>query len=98
MNSELSFELGMPHLGRHNLNENALFKTIGHHRWRMIERAGRVKTADIRDEELNRLYATFYFVELALSPERPLSFYCENQQLHFRSDLTHYAHFYLEDR
>src|ERR1700758_4014011 len=96
MNSDLSLELGMPHLGRNNLNENALFKTIGHDRWRMIEKAGRVKTADIRDQESNRLYATFYFVELALTPERPLSFYGENQALHFRSNLSHYEHVYLD--
>ncbi len=98
MESALSLELGMPHLGRNNLSEDALFKVIGHDRWRMIEEAGRVKSADIRDEEFNRLYATFYFVELALSPERPLSFYGENHQLHFRSDLTHYERVYLDGR
>lgn len=96
MNSVLSFELGMPHLGRHNLNENSLLKLIGHDRWRMIEEAGQIKSAAIHDEEFNRLYATFYFVELELSPDRPLSFYGENQQLHFRSDLSHFGRVYLD--
>lgn len=98
MNSELSLELGMPHLGRRNLNEHALFKVIGHDRWQMLEQAGKVKTADIRDQESNRLYATFYFLELALSPEHPLSCYGESQQLHFRSDLSHYQRVYLDGR
>jgi len=98
MQSELSLELGMPHLGRHNLNESALFKIIGHDRWNMIERAGNVRSADIRDEEGNRLYATFFFVELALAPDRPLSFYGENQRLDFRSDLRHYERVYLDGR
>lgn len=98
MNSLLSFELGMPHLGRHNLNENSLLKVIGHDRWRIIEEAGKIKSSNIRDEEHNRLYATFYFVELELSPERPLSFYGENQQLSFRADLSHYERVYIDGR
>lgn len=98
MTSELLLELGMPHLGRHNLNESALFKVIGHDRWRMIEQAGKVRSADIRDEEGNRLYATFFFVELALHPEFPLSFYGENQRLHFTSDLSHHERVYLDGR
>lgn len=98
MNSELSFELGMPHLGRHNLNESSLLKVIGHNRWQVIEKAGKTKSADIRDEESNRLYATFYFIELELSPSQPLSFYGENQRLHFRSDLSHYERVYLDGR
>ncbi len=98
MNSELSVELGMPHLGRHNLNESSLFKIIGHDRWLAIERAGDRKSAEIRDEEQNRLYATFYFVELELSPERPLSFYTENETLNFHSDLTHYGRVYIDGR
>jgi probable biosynthetic protein (TIGR04098 family) len=94
--STLSIELGMPHLGRHNLSETALLKEIGHHRWQTIEQAGKVHSAEIRDQECNRLYATFYFIELALSEKRPLSFYGENRQLHFRSDLSHYDRVYLD--
>lgn len=96
MKSELSLELGMPHLGRNNLNESALFKVIGHDRWRVIEQGGNIRSADIRDEEGNRLYATFFFVELSLSPERPLSFYGENQELKFCSDVSHYERVYLD--
>src|ERR1700680_2695194 len=96
MKSELSIELGMPHLGRNNLNESALFKIIGHDRWRVIEQVGNTRSAEIHDEEGNRLYATFFFVELTLSPERPLSFYGENQTLRFCSDLSHYERVYLD--
>jgi hypothetical protein len=32
-----TLELGMPHLGRIGLNENALLKSIGHDRWQMME-------------------------------------------------------------
>lgn len=62
----------------------------------MIEQAGSIRSSDIRDEDGNRLYATFYFVELTLSPERPLSYYGENQKLNFRSDLSHYDRVYLD--
>jgi probable biosynthetic protein (TIGR04098 family) len=98
MTSELFFELGMPHLGRNNLNENALFKVVGHDRWLAIERAGGMKSSEIRDEDGRRLFATFYFLELALSPERPLGFYGENQRLSFRSDLCRHGQVYIDGR
>jgi len=93
---DFALELGMPHLGRSGLNESALLKSIGHDRWHMLEQMGGVRTSDIRDAFDNRLYATYCFVELALSPERPLSFYDENDRLSFTRDLTHFGRIYLD--
>jgi probable biosynthetic protein (TIGR04098 family) len=95
--SELfALELGMPHLGRSGLNESALLKAIGHDRWMMLEQIGGVRTSDIRDAFDNRLYATYCFVELNLSPERPLSAYDENHLLRFSRNLSHYGRVYLD--
>lgn len=95
----LSLELGMPLLGRSGLNESALLKLIGDDRWQMLSRLGNVRTSQIRDAFDNRLYATYCFVELALSPEKPLSAYDENDVLHFsRSPLSHYARVYLDGK
>ena len=79
----LTLELGMPMLGRAGLYENALLKLIGDDRWQTIARLGGVPTSKIRDSFDNRLYATYCYVELALSPDRPLSAYDENDCLNF---------------
>src|SRR5215471_11400249 len=95
----LSVELGMPLLGRSGLNESALLKLIGDDRWQTLSRIGNVRTSQIRDAFDNRLYATYCFVELTLSPERPLSSYDENDVLHFaRSPLMHYSRVYLDGK
>jgi probable biosynthetic protein (TIGR04098 family) len=98
MTPELSLVLGMPHLGRNNLSESALFKTIGHDRWKQIQELGGVPTAQIRDDAGSRLYATFYFLELHLSPDNPLSAYGENDVLTFTTDVSHYEKVYLDGR
>jgi probable biosynthetic protein (TIGR04098 family) len=95
---DFELELGMPHLGRNGLNESAFLKTIGHDRWQLLERVGGVRTHEIRDDFDNRLYATFCFVEMTLSLERPLSAYGENHRLRFARDLSHYARVYLDGR
>src|SRR5437879_1742466 len=98
MKSVFSFELGMPHLGRNNLTESALFKVIGDNRWRLIQEAGGVPTALIRDDSDARLYATFFFLEINFSPEWPLSSHGENQTMDFVTDLSHYGKVYLDGR
>jgi probable biosynthetic protein (TIGR04098 family) len=96
--ADFTLDLGMPHLGRNGLNESALLKSIGHDRWEMLEQIGGVRSREIRDAFDNRLYATYCFVELVLSPERPLSAYDENDHLRFSRDLTHYARVYVDGR
>lgn len=95
---EVALELGMPHLGRSGLNESSLLKWIGHDRWKVFEQISGVPTHEIRDAFENRLYATYCFVELLLSPDRPLSFYDENDWLRFSRDLSHYGRIYLDGR
>jgi probable biosynthetic protein (TIGR04098 family) len=95
---DFELELGMPHLGRNGLSESAFLKSIGHDRWQLLERVGGVRTHEIRDDFDNRLYATFCFVELVLSVERPLSSYTENERLRFSRDLSHYGRVYLDGR
>ncbi len=97
-NATFSLELGMPHLGRNNLSESALFKAIGADRWRQIEKAGKTPSALIRDEAGERLYATFYYLELKLSPDLPLATFGENSTVHFVTDLSHYSKVYLDGR
>ena len=91
-----SLELGMPHLGRHNLSESALFKAIGYNRWKQIEDAGGIKSALICDAAGTRLYATFFFLEVNLPRHMPLSTFGENSFVPFNTDLAHYSRVYLD--
>lgn len=93
-----SLTLGMPYLGRNNLSESSLFKAIGNDRWQHIETLGGTRSALIRDDAGERLYATFFFLELNLSPEMPLSAFGENDSISFVADLSHYSHVYLDGR
>jgi probable biosynthetic protein (TIGR04098 family) len=96
--SSIDFELGMPLLGRNNLSESALFKLLGNHRWEQVQEKGRVLSSEIRDDAGSRLYATFFFLEIHFSPDRPLSHYGENCRLKFNSDLFHHQKAYLDGR
>jgi probable biosynthetic protein (TIGR04098 family) len=78
---EFTIALGMQHLGRAGLSEPALFKEAGHGRWTHIERVGGVATGLIHDAEGQRLYATFYYVEVRLPGNRRLSEFGENMRL-----------------
>ena len=98
MSTSFSLELGMPHLGRNNLSESGLFKVLGHERWQKIHDLGGTPSSQIRDDAGERLYATFFFLELHLSPEAPLSVYGENQLIRFESSFSHYEKVYLDGR
>jgi probable biosynthetic protein (TIGR04098 family) len=98
MRTVFSLELGMPHLGRNNLSESALYKAIGNDRWKHIEELGGVPTALIRDDADARLYATFFFLEINYSPDHPLAAHGENEVVEFVTDLTHYGKVYLDGR
>lgn len=98
MKTDFVLDLGMPHLGRNNLSENALFKAIGNDRWNKIEEAGGVPTGLIRDDADSRLYATFYFLEVHFTPEHPLAVHGENESMSFSTDLSHFGQVYLDGR
>ncbi len=74
-----------------------MLKLVGNDRWQELARLGGVRASQIRDAFDNRLYATFCYVGLALSPDRPLSCYDEDDSLHLRrSPLRHYGRVYLD--
>lgn len=96
MRKEFALELGMPHLGRNNLYENALFKAIGHDRWKQIEELGGVPTSQVQDDNGSRLYATFFFLEVNFSPDHPLSAHGENETMRFTTDVAHFGQVHLD--
>ena len=59
-------EIGMPLTGRNNLGETPLLQYLGDQRWRHVSRVLDIPSRDIVDEDGERLYATFFYVEVGV--------------------------------
>jgi probable biosynthetic protein (TIGR04098 family) len=86
----------MPYLGRNNLSESALFRVLGNDRWTHLRDVTGTRSADIKDDAGHRLYATFFFVDVNLSPERSLASYRENEMVRFETELFHFGGSHLD--
>lgn len=84
-------EIGMPLTGRNNLAETPLLQYLGDQRWRQISEAVGVPSRGIVDDAGERLYATFYYVEVAFPPDRPMSSFGENDRLTVWSSIARYG-------
>jgi probable biosynthetic protein (TIGR04098 family) len=74
-------EIGMPLTGLNNLAEGPLLQRLGDHRWRHLSGLMGVPSKAIVDEEGERLYPTFFYVEVGFPAERPMACYGENDRL-----------------
>lgn len=84
-------EVGMPLTGRNNLAEGPLLQLLGDLRWSHISQLCGVPSKQIVDAEQNRLYPTFFFVEMNFPPTRPLAGYGENDRVKAVSDLRRFG-------
>jgi probable biosynthetic protein (TIGR04098 family) len=84
-------EIGMPLTGRNNLAETPLLQYLGDLRWRQISDVMGVPTREIRDEDGERLYATFFYVEIAFPVSRPMSSFGENDRFEVISTIGRYG-------
>src|SRR4026208_1904067 len=73
--------VGMPQLGPYGLSENWLLRHFGDIHWRLISESLGTRSADLFDEDGNRLYASF--IRVTWTATRPLSAFCESDD--FRS-------------
>lgn len=80
-------EVGMPLTGRNNLGETPLLKMIGDLRWQHISLFSGVPSRLLADDTGERLYATFFYVEINFSEDVPMAAFGENDQLHIVSSL-----------
>ena len=81
-------EIGMPLTGRNNLAETPLLQYLGDQRWRHISDIVGVPSREIVDDAGERLYATFYYVEVAFPPGRPMASFGENDRLTVFSSMS----------
>jgi probable biosynthetic protein (TIGR04098 family) len=84
-------EIGMPLTGRNNLAETPLLQYLGDQRWRHISGLVGLPSREIVDDEGERLYATFFYVEIAFPPNRPMSSFGENDRLTVVSSMARYG-------
>ncbi|MDI1312633.1 LnmK family bifunctional acyltransferase/decarboxylase [Prosthecobacter sp.] len=80
-------EIGMPMTGRNNLGETPLLKLIGDLRWQHISMFSGVPSRLLADDTGERLYATFFYVEVNFSEATPMAAFGENDQIHIVSSL-----------
>lgn len=84
-------EIGMPLTGRNNLAETPLLQYLGDQRWRHVSRIMGVPSREVVDDSGARLYATFYYVEVAFPPARPMASFGENDRLTVLSSVARYG-------
>lgn len=84
-------EIGMPLTGRNHLAETPLLQRLGDQRWRHISAVMGVPSREIVDDEGARLYATFFYVEMAFPPARPMGRFGENDRFTIVSSLARYG-------
>ena len=84
-------EIGMPLTGRNNLAETPLLQWLGDQRWRHVSRVLDVPSRDIVDEDGERLYATFFYVEVGFPFGRPMASFGENDRFVVVSTLARFG-------
>ncbi|HUK40054.1 MAG TPA: LnmK family bifunctional acyltransferase/decarboxylase, partial [Candidatus Acidoferrales bacterium] len=84
-------EIGLPLTGRNNLAEGPLLQQLGHLRWAHISQISGVPSCSITDGEGNRLYATFFFVEILFPNNRPMASYRPDDQIKLAGDLKRFG-------
>jgi probable biosynthetic protein (TIGR04098 family) len=84
-------EIGMPLTGRNNLAETPLLQYLGDRRWRQLSEIIGVPSREIVDDQGERLYATFFYVEVAFPPERPMAGFGENDRFRVTSSIARYG-------
>jgi probable biosynthetic protein (TIGR04098 family) len=84
-------EIGMPLTGRNNLAEGPLLQHLGALRWAHLSELSGVRTRNISDAEGNRLYATFFFVDVQFPANRPMASYTPDDRIKAAGDLRRFG-------
>lgn len=84
-------EVAEHHMGRCNLAETPLMKLLGHIRLTHLRQFTGVPSKQLVDEENDRLYATFYYVEIKFPRQTPMASYGENDRLTIVNTLNSYG-------
>ena len=89
-------EIGMPVMGIANLSEGPLLQRVGELRWAHVSAFTGAPSKAVVDEEGNRLYATFFYVEIAFPESRPMASYGENDRVLMLSHMARFGGSFLD--
>ncbi|NQU31861.1 MAG: hypothetical protein HQ521_01390 [Bacteroidetes bacterium] len=81
--------VNMPQMALEALSENWLFKEIGSIHWDMICKGLRTKSFDLKDDNGNRLYATFIRIRIILFSS--LDHFRENDEINITGDIKRFG-------
>jgi len=87
----VDLELGIAHLGRLNFTETPMLKLLGEFRWSHIGRFTKVPSKQLIDETGDRLYATFYYVDIKFPRKTPMASFGENDRFTVVNTLQSYG-------
>lgn len=84
-------EVGLSLTCLNNLAESPLLKYLGDLRWRHLEALSGVPGKLFANDKGQRLFPTFFYVEMAFPEERPMAAYGENDRLKIISTLKRFG-------
>jgi probable biosynthetic protein (TIGR04098 family) len=85
--------VGMPLTGQNNLAEGPLLRQLGHIRWDHLSTVLETPTSRIVDERGQRVYATFFFIDMVFPTELRISDFVESDEIEVVSTLRRYETF-----
>lgn len=93
---EYNFKVTVPHMVPHKLSEVELLKWLGAYQWESISRLLGVPSNEIRNEQQERLYASFIQAEIAFPPTRPIDHFSEGSNIYFHNHVRAYREKFIE--
>jgi probable biosynthetic protein (TIGR04098 family) len=84
-------EIGMSLTCLNNLAESPLLKYLGDLRWRHLSALSGVPSKLFADDKGQRLYPSFFYVEMAFPNDRPMASYGENDSIKVASSLKRFG-------
>ncbi len=84
-------EVGIHHMGRNNLAETPLMMLLGDMRWSHLNQFTGVPSKQLVDETNDRLYATFYYLDMRFPRQTPMASFGENDRLTIVNTLSSYG-------
>ncbi len=86
--SKRKYEIRMPQMAVNALSENWLLKEMGDLHWDLLSQGLEQKSSEFKDENGNRLYATFVRISFLISP---LHGFLENDTLTLKSEIKRFG-------
>lgn len=81
-------EIRMPQMANNSLSEFWLLKHLGDTHWQLLTKGFDKKSSEFKNDNNNRLYATFIRIKYEVSP---LFTFYENEEISFKSNLKGYG-------